>query len=271
MNLPPRVKTQYPTARNIIETEIIPVPIETVFFLEDGKQDPYQPNRYYFDYPGNWATSNNGENIIGLRSIKLHRSPIKIYFRIRIAKYEDEVYKENYENSYENTIIKLDQKNLAKVSFLEVSYLIKPDDFNYDNFFDVVNNTVIEFINKGLMDGLTQSILIPSDRDIAIEGYYDKNGYHIKIFSERNENGIDDTKLSFEILDANDNFKELFNVPNINRSWKKELIFDNVWDLKPCNVYSSIAEQSAHHYIGTTDTVYPEIKYFKLNSSDQRF
>ena len=49
------------------------------------------------------------------------------------------------------------------------------------------------------------------------------------------------------------------------------MIFDNVWDLKPCNVFSSIAEQSLHHYIGTTDTVYPEIKYFKLNSSDQRF
>ena len=70
---------------------------------------------------------------------------------------------------------------------------------------------------------------------------------------------------------VNDDFREIFNVTTSVALWDYQIIFDKVWDLKPCNVFSSIAEQSAHHYIGTTDTVYPQIKYFKLNSSDQKF
>lgn len=271
MNLPPRVKTQYPRTQDYPEDESIPVPIETVFFLDDGKQDPYQPNRYYFDYPGNWATSNNGENIIGLRSIKLQRSHIKLDFIIKIAKYKEEDYLDNYENSYDYTINKLVQQKNAKYVDLNVVCWIKPDEISYDNLFEMVNDSMINYINKGWADGFVQNYALPNDRDILLDGYYDKNGYHIIIYSERNKTFLDDYDLSFQLYYANDNFKELFNVPKLDGLWKKEIIFDKVWDLKPCNVFSSIAEQSAHHYIGTTDNEYPEIKYFKLNSSDQRF
>ena len=69
MFLPPRVKTQFPTQDNVSSDEIEPVPIESAFFLEDAQQDSTRINRYYFDFPGNWITSNNGETVIGLRNI----------------------------------------------------------------------------------------------------------------------------------------------------------------------------------------------------------
>ena len=273
MNLPPRVRTQYPTARNIIETEITPVPIETVFFSGDGKQDPYQSNRYYFNYPGNWATSNNGENIIGLRSIKLQKSPIKLDFVIRIAKYTDEDYMNVYNSDHDHDYIinNLIENELAFFVDLNVFCWIKPDDFSYDNFFEAINDTLIYYIKKGWANGFVQNSTVINDKDILTEGYYDKNGYHIKIYSERNKTYVDEDSLSFKLIYANDNFKELFNVTVLDALWNEQIIFDKVWDLKPCYVFSSIAEQSAHHYIGTTDIEYHEIKYFKLNSSDQRF
>ena len=261
MNLPPRVKTQYPTARNIIETEITPVPIETVFFLEDGKQDPYQANKYYFDYPGNWATSNNGENIVGLRSIKLQRNPIKLDFVIGMAKYTKEDFSKNRKETFNDTISHLVYYDIAEYIHLNIVYWIKPDDFNYDRLFETIHNTLVFYINQGWANGFGQDYVVMDDRDILTEGYYDKNGYHIKIYSLKNKSPTDKYSLSYRLIFANDNFKELFNVTEKNTLWEEEMIFDNVWDLKPCYVFSSIAEQSAHHYIGTTDTVYPEIKY----------
>ena len=270
MNLPPRVKTQYPTARNIIETETTPVPIETVFFLDDGKQDPYQPNRYYFDYPGNWATSNNGENIIGLRSIKLQRNPIKLDFKIGIAKYNKEYLKDYTQDTFNETIVYLIQNGYAEYLELDVIYWIKPDDFSYDNFFKTINDTLINHI-KGTTGSFIQDPDVINDKDITTEGYYDTNGYHIRIYSERNTSAEDEYNLCYKLMYVNDEFREIFNVTTSVALWDYQIIFDKVWDLKPCNVFSSIAEQSAHHYIGTTDTVYPQIKYFKLNSSDQKF
>ena len=271
MNLPPRVKSQYPRTRDIIETEITPVPIETVFFLEDGKQDPYQPNRYYFDYPGNWATSNNGENIVGLRSIKLQRSIIRLMFDIELVKYNKKDYKKYYEDSHDFTINKLIEKHLVLDATLNIYYCIKPDDFNYDNLYKLVNDIMIEYINKKWVpEGFVQSQNYVYDRDISLDGFYNEKGFHITIYSTRNISD-DDTGLSFKLTGANDEFGELFNVSELDKIWRERIVYRNVWDLKPCNVFSSIAEQSAHHYIGTTDIDYPEIKYFKLNSSDQRF
>ena len=264
MNLPPRVKTQYPTARNIIETEITPVPIETVFFLEDGKQDPYQPNRYYFDYPGNWATSNNGENIVGLRSIKLQRSNMKLGFTIEMVKYKVDDYLDNYEDSHDSTINKLIKQGQVIVVILHVLHWVKPDEFNFDNLFETVNETMIEYLNKGWANnGFVQNRAAALDRDISMEDYYGDHGYHITICSPRNTNAGDEYNVSFKLRFANPHFKELFNVSELEDLWKEKITFNNVWDLKPCNVFSSIAEQSAHQYIGTTDIEYHEIKYFK--------
>lgn len=261
----------FPRTFDIPEEQITPIPIETVFFLEDGRQDQSQLNRFYFDYPGNWATANNGENIIGLRSIKLQRSYIKLDFIIKIIKYTEDEYNMYTQGNYNDTINDLVQKseNINKVD-LNVVCWIKPNDYSYDNFFETVNETMINYIKKGWANGFVQDTILPIDRDIQLDGYYDKNGYHIKIYSERNTNDLEDYKISFNIFYANENFKELFHFKN-SHQWQPEIIFDKVWDLKRCNVFSSFAEQSLHHYIGTTDTEYPEIKYYKLNSSDQQF
>lgn len=272
MILPPRVKTQYPRTDDIPVEVITPIPIETVFFLSDGQQDQSQLNRYYFNYPGNWATANNGENIIGLRSIKIQRTPIKLSFTIQLAKYDYENYYTYYQNSHDDTIDFLLDKNndLAKTKELDIVCWIKQDDFNFDNFFDTVHQIMMNKIKKGWFgDAFVQSENDPLDRDISVEGFYNKDGYHVRIYSERNP--FEDKNLSFKIIYANDEFKEIFNFPTLSDKWQEEIVFNKVWDLKPCYVYSSIAEQSHHHYIGTTDVEYSEIKYYKLNSSDQRF
>lgn len=51
----------------------------------------------------------------------------------------------------------------------------------------------------------------------------------------------------------------------------REIIFEDVWDRVSCKIYSSIAEQSSKGYLGNSKVIFNPIKYFKLNSTDQRF
>ena len=272
MILPPRVKTQYPRTNDIPIEEITPIPIETVFFLSDGEQDKSQLNRYYFNYPGNWATSNNGENIIGLRSIKVQKNVFNLEFTIQIAKYNFMDFLDFRQDTLNDTIDYLleNKKDETKSIFLNIIYSIRRDEIDYDNLFDAINEIMINTINqRNYGDFFVQNPNDPNDRDVNIKGFYNKDGYSINIYSERNTRL--DKNVVFKLYSANDDFIELFNINNFHKDWRVILKFNKVWDLKPCYVYSSIAEQSHHHYIGTTDVEYSEIKYYKLNSSDQRF
>ena len=76
-----------------------PLPIESVFTQEDvacnidehGNRKPIHDNihwnRYYFDYPPEWQTSETGEAIVGVRSILLVKQSRQLEFNIHIRKY----------------------------------------------------------------------------------------------------------------------------------------------------------------------------------------
>ena len=75
----------YPTLNPAEEQT--PIAIEYAYFLEDGEQDPSKPNRYYFNFPQEWCTSNRGESIVGVRSIYLMARRRKLEFDFSIPKY----------------------------------------------------------------------------------------------------------------------------------------------------------------------------------------
>ena len=81
-----RIKTLHPTINNISD-EQIPIPIETAYFLEDGERDPTKPNRYWFNFPPEWSTSNRGESIVGVRNIYTIARRRKLEFDLSIRKY----------------------------------------------------------------------------------------------------------------------------------------------------------------------------------------
>ena len=61
------------------------------------------------------------------------------------------------------------------------------------------------------------------------------------------------------------------NVERFEGKWMREIVFEDVWDRCSCKIYSSIAEQSSKGYLGNSKVKFSTIKYFKLNSSDNRF
>ena len=82
-----RIASLYPNKNNITTDESTPIPIEMCFFLEDGYRDPYKFNRYYFNFPQTWTTSNRGESIIGVRNIFMLARKRRLEYTISVRKY----------------------------------------------------------------------------------------------------------------------------------------------------------------------------------------
>ena len=297
MELPPRVKTQFPNKENITKDESVPVPIETAFFLEDAKQDSTKMNRYYFNFPAEWCTANKGESIVGVRSMWLVNRRRKLEVTIKIAKIRKTIYEETLEGKVtDQTVPEKDreefEENAYMLQFKVIDWVSVDGDLR--GFFDAVNSAMKRAMSKHTTEGsmFTQDDDDIAGRDIQTDGYYDANGFHEIIYAEKNKNNkkYHDTTFGkdfyeepdmvfFRLIDYNDDFKEVFNIgtgpnendPSIYQIYRKQLIFNNIWDRHSCKVYSSIGEQSLHHYIGNSQKEFSPIKYYKLNSTDQQF
>ena len=272
----------YPTLNPAEEQT--PIPIEYAYFLEDGQQDPSKPNRYYFNFPQEWCTSNRGESIVGVRNMWLIARRRKIEFTITIAKFQKKYFnivEGNDTTSKINNMILLYKDNIKVKDVKVIDWMSIEGDFR--GFFNAIHTSIKNYIATWWKD--VNEIFVQSDtdilnRDIQSDGYYDERGFHEKIYSERNNNDADEYGVAFKLKETNKDFDEVFNIGDgvsqnnkdvYLKYYDKVLTFDNVWDRHSCKVYSSIAEQSNRYYIGNSNVNFNPIKYFKLNSTDQRF
>ena len=400
----------YPTLNPAEEQT--PIAIEYAYFLEDGQQDPSKPNRYYFNFPQEWCTSNRGESIIGVRNIFMLARSRKIEFTLGVRKYRrDEYDKLKHDNplfSYEQLWKYLEDDHKSEVFISINSWLNRENDFsevwndiqsaieakfvefnieadkiNKDHNFNLDNqelklstkysNLITEYQNlQKEIEDLTNKIFNEKDdtvkaelqkeldkkndedkiniatrynvqkemerireeiklnelkptfheektglrrRDVQTDGFYDyeNNMFYEIFYSPTNGEQVKDSKyknyyvdlsISFRVRPPNNkspyrrfDFDDVYNIgyepfnnhpedfmdlskPVIDKDgniiryegkWMRELRFKNVWDRHSCAVYSSIAEQSNKYYLGNSQIYFNPIKYFKLNSTDQRF
>ena len=386
--------------------EQTPIAIEYAYFLEDGEQDPSKPNRYYFNFPQEWCTSNRGESIVGVRSVWMIAKRRKLEFDFSIRKYlrkdfdELKAKAENKDLSNDQIYDKLPEKSKIELTIHVISWLSTENDFRklFDDINKQLNKKFEEFngaflnkykittedikeITKAYADIMKAYInpymgrfyfvkdviaflfnapekykeykgkindwikqhkekIVPlfhqddvnrSLNDFQMDGYYDydKKAFIETIFSPQNleKNTISkpsfiymapeitdyeptptptptpkpipgendfvelglyyvDFKINFRESDRTDSnykntdFADLFNIGDkpyqnnpydFNNKWCRRLDFKNIWDRHSCKVYSSIAEQSNKYYLGNSQIYFSPIKYFKLNSTDQRF
>ena len=61
------------------------VPYEVMFKISDAQQDPIKKNRYWFDFPSQWANQLDKDPIIGIRDMYLTKVNRKILFWLSIT------------------------------------------------------------------------------------------------------------------------------------------------------------------------------------------
>ena len=84
-----------------------PIPIETCLTFNDAKRDDKLFNRYWFDYPADWITSNNIEKIIGVRSLFILKNKRILRYTLCLRKYLKSDYKAAYKAVYSKGVQKL--------------------------------------------------------------------------------------------------------------------------------------------------------------------
>ena len=63
---------------------------------------------------------------------------------------------------------------------------------------------------------------------------------------------------------------KIYNNPKPDYKWHDMLQYRNVYDREPVKVYSNIATQSFHMYVGNSNEKFVPIKYFRTNFCDNR-
>lgn len=282
-----KLTDQYPTQTSLA--------IESTFFLKDGERDPSRPHRWYFQYPPQWATSDRGEVIVGIRSMWLLKQRAKIEFDIDVVKYKKSTYEiyqashsdKSFSECFDDIIGSLEYMS----SFNENKFRIIVDLCHDDDMRTIaaavhnsVKSYVESFIDK-IVDkpDFVQADLNTANRDVAMRGYYTDSSYSEVIYSERNKNDDDAYGVAFKLFRYNHEFADMFNIcestwddmcennPNMYSKWSSEMVFSHLWDRHSCKIYSSIASSVKHNYLTNSNIYLTPIKYYKINSSDQRF
>ena len=343
-----------------------PLPIESVFFQDDGAtntvtdragratkkkiEDPVHWNRYYFDYPPEWITSDTGEDIIGVRSLWLLNKQRHIQFTLSIRKYAKVHFLAAYNNTYHpnpllTEIQQIDALNLTDeqidevVSHLNSIYISAfsiPVDvtIKHDEDLRKIGEYIESYLTKSIeqMNSANSGMVFNDNphfiqesmdvkfgnrnKDITFDETYsdDERTFKIVFSSPRNTNKYsenqDDKNLDcyvdiaivesevelrkkydarYKLLPEdnrgapynhfNDDVKDLFNIGYTSyknsgmyfMQFHRKFELKNLWDRHTCKVYASFANQSNHYYVGNSHVLFTPIKYYKLNSRDNRF
>ena len=266
----------------------IPIPTETSLFSEDGEIDPELKWRWWFKLPDIWTTSNIGEKIVGIRSIYLMKNRRKIEYTLHLKKYKY-TKTDDAEMIEDETVNEL---TVRMVSWLPVDKDLR--EFYIDMFAQV--NAAIEENNKTKTPQQIAFEMNNTDvyrRDIQMDGVFEKhqnrrsfvekiycpNKYADEIIGTASpgstslEGTTYFTKCMFKITDVNEDFDLIFNINDnpLPKDYVTEMNFYDVWDRHSCKVFSNIASDSNHGYVGNSQVVFSPIKYFKINSTDKKF
>ena len=169
---------------------------------------------------------------------------------------KDKEIDENSKQMKELENRKKEKENEFKPYFQQEIEKLRRRDIQMDGFYSSERNCFIETIES------------PKNADTETEYYVD---FKIK-FTPRplNDNSQDDIYDFADVMNIGLNpFQN--NPEKFNNKWLRKIEFENVWDRHSFKIYSSIAEESSKGYLGNSQIFYQPIKYFKLNSTDQRF
>ena len=139
-----------------------------------------------------------------------------------------------------------------KKKFIEIMYSMWNEDENNPFYIDLSISFRIRPIENGIQDNSINAIYDLADVfNVGFEPFQNNPNKYMNL-----EIPIEDKKG---------------NILRYEGKLMRKIIFEDVWDRVSCKIYSSIAEQSSKYYLGNSKVIFDPIKYFKLNSTDQRF
>ena len=291
--------------------QITPIPTETAYFLSDAAKYRYEEtdevtkkvvvkeklirdrnkfNRYYFNYPPEWKTSNVGESIVGVRSLWAMSKTREFYFNIFLRKYkkksfyealrkynpgkygkmtDDELYELNLSDKMIQNVIdrNMDEKDMIVFPFNIYISLVSKDHFC--DLWDKINETLAAQTD---LKRVIKDYIMTSDNIKAKEGQtiiQTKLGY-IKAVNKYNDNAElllnynRDMWFKQDIDNVHDIFGSNKDVSLFETSINNELMMNFH---SPCNINSSDPYFVDILFVSDNSTY--DKKYMKIQSNEK--
>jgi hypothetical protein len=219
------------------------------------KRDIVNPNRYFFNFPPEWRTSNFEERIIGFRGLHIIRRTRAVEFTIEISSGSTSLTRYIFFTlSADDDLHVFEEKLKTQLG---------------TNYGEIIQAKVFP------MMGRTENIVYKGkywcayDRPSAEGDYWNTNGniYGIRIISI-------DTTVKFRIIGLNTDTINLLNAHdyvNDQTLFYDGIDFFNLWDRRNVLMKSSLVSGVANNYIGTSNHNFNPLKYFKITSTDTQF
>ena len=255
--------------RKVILAPLREVPEEITFLLSDAEQDSTKPNRYWFDFPNQWANQPNKDPIIGIRSIYTTKTNrfIKYSYKVSLTNFNTPQPYVNPVDTIEGTI----------THWLDGSDTIRPIAEKFNEYW-LTNGTRTTSFTNGEHTW---------DQD-EIQSYYgyDRESHTTYLYFGRGigedpyyslVSGNETTLLPYqvEITPISDDAKALFGGTYFIAEWnvnKPCRVAIPIWSRYHCFIKSSLAANDKNNVLGhSRNDPYTPIKYYRLSSKVKKF
>jgi hypothetical protein len=233
------------------------------------RRDKNKPNRYWFEFPAEWRTSNYEERIIGFRSLFIAGSARHILFKLIIDSNSTSTsYKINLILNYNDTLNTLADKIKAQLGeqkdLINIYSMSMADEKEENVIYQGKNYVAYNSKSDTETQGADSTTTLSS---VLLEGQLMATGIRFVTF-------YTDTKIRITGLD--DYAKALFNAKDYESNGAQTesyngIVFYNLWDRHSCCLKSSLVSGITDNYLGYTNVRYNPLRYFKITSNDTKF
>ena len=244
------------------------VPYEVMFKLSDAQQDPTKKNKYWFNFPSQWADQYDKDAIIGIRNIYLTKTNrhIRLKFNITLVEENTETiwgirrcvsdFTMDGEDTMKTFTHKFDESwyNAAN-EWVTTSAGVGFDSFS-DYEWDIKHFCAwfdYDDTNKQIILKIGCSFICPETVTVVDT----ENHTHTCNFSISFQADNDDTRA---VLGIN------------NACTGTRYASTPIWTRYECYIKSSLAEDDAHDFLGhTRDKGIVPVKYYRLKNKNKKF
>ena len=250
-------------SRKVVLASLREVPYEITFQLSDSTQDPVIKNRYWFEFPNQWANQPNKDAIIGVRSIYLTKTNryIRYSYKIELIPVGETQAVDKIEGSIDHWMEDDDTVRAISHTWADANRGWRsgnrPDEYSTYSDHEWQAREIVCYYGYDRQTNITNLWFgrnIGSDETVFVKA-----------------NGLDiECEYKITITPESDDAKALFGFTNERTAITRLSI--PLWSRYNCLVKSSLADDDKNNILGyTRGQAYTPIKYYRMHSRDKRF
>ena len=252
------------------------IPLEVMFSTNNAVRDQRIPNRWWFEFPDEWANVFNKDPILGIRSLYTTNGTRYVHFALEVRCWGDRV-----NDSPGDVVNESDGDDCVDLFTFTTTphfwldggdWLQKLTLLFGKTWHENVDSSLTSIQSQGAFDQLFNDQLVKCWYDFSLNRCMLHFGRlpHQPMLTWTNTLGVNyNVHLNFKFTPISDDAVGMFGIENPIGSHGELAI--PAWSRQSCYVKSSIASNTEDNFVGHTGRDMNPIKYYRLTSDCKKF